>query len=337
MHKKVLHTLFFALSSLAVSAQIPTLTSTSNPQIGDWQLVYTTDSFNISSTGAAVTWDYSTLPLNATDTSYADACSASPYCSDFPGTTIYGHSQGSSNYIYYNTSSTACSVVGAYGTDVIPYSNYEDFLRYPFTYSSSYVDTFGATFVGGAETFNRGGTITVTADGYGTLILPNGTYTNALRIHRTESYADSIMGTVFSSYLSEIYTWYVPNARQVLLSQTTFSIDGMPTPTTAFYTNQTPGSIPSGISTIQAEPLTFQLYPNPVRDELNIDFNMEQAGQVYISLLDIVGREVAIISNSNFNNGKQHLSYATTALDKGVYIVKIQTANLTAVKKIELL
>jgi len=337
MYKKILHTLFFALGSFAATAQIPTLTSTSNPQAGTWVLAYSTDSFDISTTGPGATWNYNTLPVNASDTSYADVCSASPYCSDFPGSTIYTHNEGSTSSAYYYTSSSVMSLSGVYGTDIIPYSNYEDYLRYPFTYNSTYIDTFGATFTGGTETFNRGGTITVTADGYGTLMLPNGTYTNALRVHRTENYADSISGVPFGTYITETYSWYVPNATVAVLSQSQISLNGILEPSTAFYTSQTPGTIPSGITNLQTAGQAFQLYPNPVQDELNIDFTMEQTGQVHISLLDVVGREVAVISNSTFNIGKQHVAYATAALDKGIYLVKIQTENQTAVKKIELL
>ena len=177
----------------------------------------------------------------------------------------------------------------------------------------------------------------MTADGYGTLILPNGTYTNALRVHRTENYADSISGVSFGTYVTETYSWYVPNATLALLSQSQLSIDGILEPSTAFYTGQTPGSIPSGITNLQTNQQAFDLYPNPVQDELNIDFNMEQAGKVRISILDITGREVAMISNRDFNTGKQHVAYATTTLDKAIYIVKIQTESETVVKKIELL
>lgn len=335
MYKKLLPALCFTFSALAASAQIPTLTSTTNPQIGDWQLVYGTDSFNVGSSGAGVTWNFSTLPINTTDTTYASACSTSPYCSTFPGTTVYAHTQASTSYLFYNTTTTTFSIAGEYSTGAIPYSNYEDILRYPFTYNSTYVDSFAATYVSGSSTFNRSGAITVTADGYGTLILPNGTFTNALRIHRSENYSDSMVGFPFGfSYLTDIYTWYVPGIRQALLSQTQLTIVGSgPTPKTAFFTNQTPSL---GASNLQMTDEAFILYPNPVKDELNIEFMMDQPGYVHISISDIIGRNVAIITNGTFNSGKQHFSYPTSSLQKGLYIVKMQTENETVTRKIEI-
>jgi len=342
MYKKLLPALFAALGPLAASAQIPTLTSSTNPVIGDSHLIYSTDSFNVGSGGASATWDFSTLPINATDTLYYSACSASPYCSDFPGTTVYAHQPGNPASVYNNTSAGAISLAGEYSTGPVAYTNYEDMLRYPFTYNSTFVDSFAATFVSGGNTYNRKGASTVTADGYGTLILPNGTYTNALRVYMTEDYSDStvISGIPFGySYLTYTYIWYVPNARQGLLfqSQTTTSL-GTVTPKRAQFTDQTPASI-AALSTnnLQSGGTSLLLYPNPVSDELNIDFSLENAGHVRISVIDIVGREVAIITDANFNAGKQHLNFATMTLRKGMYIVKMQSDKETSIRKIEVL
>lgn len=219
MYKKLLPTLIFALGSLAAVAQIPTLTSTSNPVIGDWHLQYVTDSFLVGAAGAAVTWNFSTLTIHSTDTGFYLACSASPSCATFPGTTLYFHQSGTPYALYYNATPTKISIDGEYATGAVPYTNYEDLLHYPFTYTSTFVDSLAATFVSSGDTFHRKGTITVTADGYGTLILPNGTYTHALRIHRNEVYSDStvISGIPFgNNYITQIYTWYTPATRIIV-------------------------------------------------------------------------------------------------------------------------
>ena len=179
MIRHYLSVILLLLTVTAAHAQIPVLTSTSNPAIGDFYIAYTTDTFAPGPGGAALTWNFDTLNQYGTDTDHVAACSASPHCSDFPGTGIYIYdSQNPGTSTYFTTSATAVSLVGAYNSVPIPYDNYEDQLRFPCSYDSVFTDTFSANLTTGGYTYRRTGTVTVRADAYGTLILPTATYTN---------------------------------------------------------------------------------------------------------------------------------------------------------------
>jgi hypothetical protein len=331
MNKKITTLLLLASVALTASAQIPTLTSTSNPIAGDWYLHYATDTFNQGASGAMVTWDFHTLPLHSTDTAYWSACSASPLCSTFPGTTVYGHQQGSTLGVYLHTTTTSQSVDGEYNTGAIPFSNYEDLLRYPFTYGTTYVDTMIATFTSGSS-FYRSGTITVTGDAYGTLILPNATFTNALRVHRVEDYKDSIVGVAtMYTYHSDIYSWNVPNIRTEVLNVTRFSANGTPLANTAWYTNKQPVSVESAYP-IQPSVL---LYPNPARDNITIQLSTD-AAHIRVSIADVMGETIAIIADDYYSQGAHIFNFNTGSLSRGIYFIKLQTDTQCLTRKIEL-
>jgi hypothetical protein len=319
------------------SAQVPTLTSSSNPIIGGKCLLYTTDSFNVGSSGAGVTWNFSTLTIKSTDTAFYSACSVSSHCSSFPATTMYVHGYTNPNELFFNNSSTKMSLIGAYTIAATSYTNYEDMFRYPFTYNTTYVDTFIGGFVSMGYTYYRKGTITVTGDAYGTLILPNATFTNALRVHRMEAYSDStyISGFPFViNYSSDIYTWYVPGGREAVLSQTKFFASGTGSPKTAFYTGQTPSTI--GINNVQNTVTALQLYPNPATDKLHAIFSTAGNGHVRISLTDMPGREVAVIINKDLSAGGQQVDLSTADIPRGLYLLKLQADGETITRKIEL-
>jgi hypothetical protein len=331
--KKTLPALLLALVSTSAFAQIPTLTASNNPIIGDTYKVYSTDTFNAGAGGASASWNFSTLTIHSTDTVYYSACSASPYCSTFPGTTLWYHSAGTTNHLYFNATSAKQSVVGTRSTGNIPYSNSEDLLRFPLTYTNTYIDTFAATYTS-TSTFSRKGTVTVTADGYGTLILPTGTYTNALRVHRVEDYSDTMVGFPFGfGYLTDMYTWYVPGARSELLSLVSFTISGASTTKYAYYTSVQP----SAVSILHNSVNEVETYPNPVKGELNIQFSVNESADIRISIVDMIGKELAVISNEIFDNGTHNLAYNTSSLPIGMYLLRIQTEEGVITRKIQVL
>ncbi|HVA98265.1 MAG TPA: hypothetical protein VNG53_05165, partial [Bacteroidia bacterium] len=226
--KTTLRNLFLSatlLSALASAAQ-PTLTeANTSPIIGDIFSNNATNYIAPGSSGANQTWDLSSMTTTSTTTTNAVTPSSTTYGSSFPSSTIAFSSTGA--VLYWKVSSTAEQTYGiAQGSTVISYSNPEDYLRFPFTYSNTYTDTWAATFTSGGYPYLRSGSTTVTADGYGTLKLPSGTYSNVLRVHFLENYQDStnIGGSPYIiTYQDDEYLWYLPPNHQPIASISTLT------------------------------------------------------------------------------------------------------------------
>ena len=86
----------------------------------------------------------------------------------------------------------------------------------------------------------------------------------------------------------------------------------------------------TGINEIEAVN-NLKLYPNPVKDVLNIEFNTIQTDVINIQIMTYTGQ---IISNVNINSyaGNNTVSISTTDLNSGIYFVRINDKTIKFVK-----
>ncbi len=77
------------------------------------------------------------------------------------------------------------------------------------------------------------------------------------------------------------------------------------------------------------------LFPNPVRDALNISYVLSGTGQTRITLMDAFGNLIlAIATPSNQQKGSHTVSVNTADMQAGMYYCKIKTDTYSIVKKI---
>jgi len=69
------------------------------------------------------------------------------------------------------------------------------------------------------------------------------------------------------------------------------------------------------------------LYPNPAKDAATLEFTLATAGNVQITVVDVIGRTVATVANGNMSAGTQKVQINTADLAAGVYTVKVSTDN----------
>ena len=79
--------------------------------------------------------------------------------------------------------------------------------------------------------------------------------------------------------------------------------------------------------------MNILVYPNPTRGLLHIDMTKDYFKQVKVSVVDLLGREVKSADLGDFD---AIYSLNLADFNKGVYIVKIQTANGTMLQRVEL-
>jgi len=80
--------------------------------------------------------------------------------------------------------------------------------------------------------------------------------------------------------------------------------------------------------------LSLQAYPNPARDRVSISFRLPQRETVSLSLYDVSGRFIGLITNQDFEAGLQEFAYDVSNLVSGIYIVHFKTGNTTQSFKI---
>ena len=68
-----------------------------------------------------------------------------------------------------------------------------------------------------------------------------------------------------------------------------------------------------------------------------MDFNINTYGRFSISIYDILGREVAVLTNAIQNAGQHQVKFLASGLSSGIYFYKLQANNEVITKKMMLL
>lgn len=78
----------------------------------------------------------------------------------------------------------------------------------------------------------------------------------------------------------------------------------------------------------------FQVYPNPVKNSLTIEYQLQEPGMVRIDLLDLYGRQLANIGNTWQQATNYRISFNASDLSTGIYFCRMQIGNETITRKI---
>ena len=200
-------------------------------------------------------------------------------------------------YVYYNMENGVLQLIGAvseqpgFGTAFADYDNEETEEVFPIAFENTWSDNFDGLNVLGGFSAPFNGTVEGEVDGYGTLILPSGTFDNVLRIKEERTY--TVSGSAPTS--SMMYRYVSADYNLWLLSMESF-----PSGPPLIYYRDTPIIISSNSDLDFSSQI--QLMPNPVsvNDLLYIKMGGHtlQAIQVY----DVNGRGTPLEFNANSNS-----------------------------------
>ena len=70
---------------------------------------------------------------------------------------------------------------------------------------------------------------------------------------------------------------------------------------------------------------SFEVYPNPVSDVVNVKFNLNKNESITYVIKDLSGREVSQKTEKNLSAGLNNFSVNTSELSKGIYFLNITT------------
>jgi hypothetical protein len=82
---------------------------------------------------------------------------------------------------------------------------------------------------------------------------------------------------------------------------------------------------------VTAPSLTIsKVYPNPVKEKVNIIFKSDKSGDVQIALINILGSVVKTWEPFFVSAGERSTSLDLSEIKSGVYVLKITRANQVA-------
>jgi hypothetical protein len=83
---------------------------------------------------------------------------------------------------------------------------------------------------------------------------------------------------------------------------------------------------------------TVNVYPNPFREYIYLSYETSESGKVSISLLDALGKELrVIVDNPQQVAGKHKIEMNAGSLHNGLYLLKVQTPDVTLMKRVLLI
>jgi len=330
--KRILFILCAAVISGLAFAQSPVITHENVYLIGDQsQIAWCSNDAEPGDDGADITWDFS--GLNEIEEQVFDYVEPATtiFGYQFPNATLCG--VGMDNYhSFYRVSDNHLIVEGYAGyeegsTDTLKilYSDVEELIPLPFEYGDTHFDTFeGLSQVMGFEA-SLEGEIDLEVDGYGTLILPNGTFENVVRYHFNRTQDNTIFGQT-STVTKEQWGWMSADHRFWLCLMETNN-DGFGEEDIVWYAKN-----PLILSADNLEVQEISIFPNPSSGDqkLYFDSNFEANATVQLYALDgkLINQENRFISlgTNEIIPEKQ--------LASGMYTVIITSENKRLVSKL---
>lgn len=260
------------------------------------------------------TEDHSNLSLNSTGSWVYSTAAATPNGASFPTANLAYSSQGLYNYF----------LDGPGGLDIVGYTSFFGsmncnpgyrYLKYPFTYNQSETTSANCTGDNFGTPFNRTAQVVLDGDGYGTLVMPFGTFTNVLRIKRTHSGQDLGQG-INVTWLTHEYYYYKPGLSYPLL----IIVDDV---TNGSASAQTIMLDPSmvGVKEALANDIGIEVYPVPATDVIHVRFGA--SGKLMSTLIDGAGRIVWTRDLGSRAPGLYEESFDLAGLASGLYTIRI--------------
>lgn len=171
------------------------------------------DNISVGQSGKNKTWDFSLLIKKEGEqlTEEMIAPDETDLKSEFPDANLVEkHSDG--RLVFMKKMTTENYLVGFVDTESglkINYLKPMIFAKRPLKYGDKYGGEYEVEYSTRGMDFKGKGTISIVADGYGTLILPNGKYENVLRVKITQIQTDKLIQYQSESTTETIsYVWF---------------------------------------------------------------------------------------------------------------------------------
>ncbi len=281
--------------------------------------------------GANVTWDFSGIQATEDDTLMMRAVTpqSTGISSSFPGATVAIADPDDYYYFLKAENNKLIEMGTGESSDVMPLSDTKELLRFPLTFGTTFTDTYSGSAGDLLFSVDIDGKVTVTADAYGTLITPSGTFNNVLRIVTIDSSTTIFSGFGFTDTTSEVttsYVWYQAGEHWPLLSINIFE-DDMGNYFNGFFLYK---EAPSAIFDKQRA-LQLNAYPNPFTEKISLEgFDAKNNEKIQAQFITLDGK---VVKQMELPASAQ-LQINVADLPAGSYIVQAQQGDKRYVNRL---
>jgi len=207
------------------------------------------------------------------------------------------------------------------------------YLDFPVTYGKNWVSSYDIDSDEVFFTFEIDEEVEV--DGWGTLITSSGPV-DVLRVKRM------VKTSVFGSLQAEDHEFeFYDRTGRLIASITGYSPlfeDDIDELTATWNVFATTTSISHTYSPeIPAEVKLHQNYPNPFNPTTTIGFYLQEAGDIRVTVHDLLGREVATLARGPAASGEHAVVFDAASLPSGVYVYRLKTASQSVTRRLTLL
>lgn len=314
-------------------------------------------SVDIGSPGGGNTWDFSSLTADSMATLTSIDPAGTPFVSDFSDANICQHYKlisGDTTIDYYSYNKVGSGEFRMYGSGtMVSTSNQENKLliaynppmlsiKFPVaegsTWSSSDSMLMSTDLMGSMMVYSRHKIeMTNEVDAYGTVKLPDGSTENALRLRQEHV-------LISSSFPG------LPTTRKKTVDFVFVTKSGQSVTVTTSDTTATSGSITgevnwsllenngtTGISDTKAQASTLSMgqnSPNPFSSQTTINYKVEEAGAINLTIYDISGRRIKTLVKARKPAGTYHVLWdgrneLGAKVKSGFYISRLSSDNET--------
>lgn len=216
---------------------------------------------------------------------------------------------------------------------------------YPFAYGKHFTDNFaGQAEAKAGQKVDFSGVLSVTADAYGTLVLPDRAYQDVLRI-RTESSGLEISQCNSVESKTVRYLWYAPGCKYPVMNISVIErrVSGKEADITrsavvwAGKIATTPSVKDKPPDQVVNDDVSVVVYPNPFSDRLNYHYFLHKSVSATITLTDVTGKMSALIMKHNQQSEGLYsgtINASEFNLNPGVYYLRFIFDQQVIVKKV---
>jgi len=348
MKKNLLISLGIGAALINISyAQSPIITSTNQLHaVGDSTVYVDANSFGfdpIPAGGANVVWNYAALVTSGGITfSYDNPATADTSAYEYPTATEAMASSAAVGHEWFLTSPTSIIRLGysnpsASGGGDIIYRN-GGFVRYQFPFQAG--DAWFTTAYNGRTTMNFGlgedstvvenGNYSASVDAYGTVTLPTGTVSNAVRVHVLESFDLNIymFGTaaVTTSLQDDYYFWFADNIKDPFLIYGTTTSGSSVTKVLRYQ--------PTGVTGVKSNAQTIEnivAYPNPSNGIFDLTTSNLKNENYTLKVMNVLGETVY---EKTINGRDKTIHIDLSKNSNGIYFLSLANDNYQITKKL---
>ncbi|HXF99792.1 MAG TPA: T9SS type A sorting domain-containing protein [Bacteroidota bacterium] len=298
------------------------------------------------------TWNFLSLVSAgpATEILYLPAATT-PYTTEFPHASLASvvTDGADSAYSYYSLELGRLIVQGLANHQFITrYSDTEVQLPTPLNYGDQFTDSFQSIMEGQGVAegddfeVHTSGTVTITYDAYGTLLLPPSRTLTVARLKFVRDVRDTTFFNgvpVFTSQTTVTsYEWLTPVdkfpvlqiAHFVIRTNTTTTVSKLVEYNTDYVTGVKPQ--PGTISEFRLE----QNFPNPFNPTTTIGFSLPKDERVALKVFNLLGEEVVTLVDEYLPAGLYSIPFDAKHLASGTYFYRLTAGTAVQTRKLTL-